>query len=198
MNNPYRSNIAGPGAVPREGIAGLDPINGLPFTWDPGPRPRRGNVRHRRERPDGLFVGSDTDQFGGETHRKIAFLPLAGGTVVPTEHPVRPARTTCTGSTTATGTSLAALVRRHDVRPATTLNTGVNWATTRGAFALNGRIYTGQSNGTLTVPELQRHDGRRLEHVEPLRTADGRAGDNFLIPGTNTPVPGVQHAPRAR
>ena len=35
----------------------------------------------------GLWVGSDTDQIGGETHRKLAFFPTAGGTTVQSTAP---------------------------------------------------------------------------------------------------------------
>ena len=115
MNNPYRSNAAGPGAVPREGIAGLDPINGLPFTWNPGRAAGVGTFDIVGT-PDGLFVGSDTDRFGGETRRKIAFLPLAGGTVVPPNVPYG-LPNDLYRIDEATSTLTRRVVRRHDVRP---------------------------------------------------------------------------------
>jgi chitodextrinase len=187
MNNPYRGDQPGPGAVPREGIAALDPINGLPLSWNPG-RARGVGTFDIVGTPDGLWIGSDTDRIGGEMRRKIAFMPLAGGTVVPPDVPyglpndlyrIDEATSTLTRRS-FDGTALGA---------PTTLNTGVNWSTTRGAFALNGRLYTGQSNGTLTSRSF---DGTTMgpSTLVDLRGLEVAPGGNFLIPGTNTPVPG--------
>ena len=86
MNNYYGSDFAGPGAVDRPGIAALDPTNGMPFSWNPA-KDRGTGVFACPATNDGLWMGSDTDHIAGETHRKIAFFPLAGGKTPPPTDP---------------------------------------------------------------------------------------------------------------
>lgn len=187
MNNPYRSNEAGPGAVPREGIASLDPVNGLPFTWNPG-RARGVGTFDIVGTPDGLFVGSDTDQFAGETRRKLAFLPLTGGSLIPPNIPYG-----LPNDLYRIDEATSTLTRRSfdgtTPGPPTALNTGVNWSTARGAFALNDRIYTGQSNGTLTWRTFNGASVGASNTVN-LFGLEVAPGGSWSIPGTSTPIPG--------
>jgi hypothetical protein len=76
MNNPYGSKAAGPGAVPREGIAALHPTTGRALSWDPG-RSRGVGLRAFAATPGGLLVGSDTDRLAREYHGRIGMFPLA-------------------------------------------------------------------------------------------------------------------------
>jgi len=82
-NNPFAGDQAGPGAVSRMGIGALDPINGIPFQWNPVRDPRGLGVQSLVATDQGLWVGSDTANIGGEYHSEIAFMPLDGGSAVP-------------------------------------------------------------------------------------------------------------------
>ena len=85
LNNPYGQDHAGPGAVPRAGIAALDPSNGVPLAWNPGRHPRGHGAEALVATASGLWVGSDTSYIGNNKYYRdrIAFFPLAGGRAVP-------------------------------------------------------------------------------------------------------------------
>jgi hypothetical protein len=186
MNNPYRGDNPGPGAVPREGIAALDPINGLPFSWNPG-RARGVGTFDIVGTPDGLFVGSDTERFAGELRERLAFLPLAGGTTPPPNLTYQ-----LPNDLYRIDTATSALTRRaFDGATAgspTTVATGIDWSTARGAFAVDGRVYLGLSNGTFAWRSF---DGSTMGPANPIDLfgLDVAPPTTFLIPGTTSPVP---------
>ena len=83
LNNPNAYDSAGAGAVPRPGMAALDPASGLPLTWNPGRNPRGAGAYAMFASATGLYVGSDTSYFGNYkyVHKRIGYFPLTGGYV---------------------------------------------------------------------------------------------------------------------
>lgn len=75
LDNPYGSNTAGPGAVPRQGIGAIDPVTGRALAWNPG-KTRGVGTKSIYATPSGIWFGSDGRRFAGEVHDSIAFTPL--------------------------------------------------------------------------------------------------------------------------
>lgn len=184
-NNSYSGDSAGPGAVAREGIAALDPINGLPFSWNPS-HERGVGIFALPASDDGLWAGSDTDHAGGEYHMKLAFFPTAGGATPP------PSVTyglpndlydidQTTGQLTRRSYDLTAF-------GADSTLAGIDLANARGASLVNDRLYTGWSDGTFTVSTF---DGSTLgaSTTINLNGLQVQPPSAFLIPGTTTRVP---------
>ena len=81
MNNRLGNDAAGPGAVPRPGLAALDPRTGVPLAWNPGRNPRGAGAYSIFATDAGIWVGSDTEWVGNRQYRRkrVAFFPYAGG-----------------------------------------------------------------------------------------------------------------------
>ncbi|MFN8083784.1 MAG: malectin domain-containing carbohydrate-binding protein [Dermatophilaceae bacterium] len=81
LNNPNGGDSAQPGAVPRPGLAALDPVSGRPLAWNPGRNPRGVAVFAFAPTATGLWVGSDTTYIGNRKYlrKRLAFFPYAGG-----------------------------------------------------------------------------------------------------------------------
>jgi len=166
MNNPLASDRAGAGAVPRPGIAALDPETGLPLSWNPGRNPRGAAAFALHATDNGLWVGSDTEWIGDFQYRRprLAFFPLADGAPV-----VKPAPATLPGTAYVGRTSPNALSAiPFDATGADAGQTvdsgGITWNTMRGAFMLDETLYYGKNDnflykrsfdGTTFGPELR-------------------------------------------
>jgi hypothetical protein len=108
VNNSKGYDSPGPGAVPRPGLVALNPISGIPFTWNPGRNPRGAGTYVIYPTSTGIFIGSDTDYIGNHTylHKKLAFFPLAGGEAYPTDStPTLPGRVYTAGGFASTAAS---------------------------------------------------------------------------------------------
>jgi hypothetical protein len=153
-NRPNGTSVdaqPGPGAVPREGIAALDPRNGLPLAWNPG-RDRGEGAWALVTTPTGLWVGSDTNTIGGETHDKLAEFPLAGGS----PDPAAAVSASLPGDLYTIAADGTVSRRYYDgsvVGAATVVVPAGNpdWNSVRGAFAVGNQLYTGRDDGRFQV-----------------------------------------------
>ena len=153
LNNSYGRNTAGRGAVARAGIAALDPANGLPLSWNPG-RSRGYGVYGFALTSQGLWVGSDTTQLGGEHHARIGMFPTAGGTPLPAYSAGRlPGRLLQLGPAHA-GTVKSRSYSGKSVGAATAVSTSTNWRSVRGAFVVDDTLYSAWRDGTLRAAPL--------------------------------------------
>ena len=143
-----------------QGIGALDPINGVPLTWNPG-KDRGVGVFDIYLTTDGVYIGSDTDNVAGEWHPKFAMFPLTGGTVPPAATPISLPADLYWGSSTANTLSKAAY-DGSAFGPTTTVSHPLTWSAVRSAFWEAGKLYyvTGASmfsrtwDGTTFGPEV--------------------------------------------
>lgn len=82
-NNPQGVDQAQPGAVPRPGMAALDPASGRPYTWNPGHNPLGVAVYAYLATSTGLWMGYDNNYIGDHKYKrqKLVFFPYEGGYV---------------------------------------------------------------------------------------------------------------------
>ncbi|MEQ4203830.1 PKD domain-containing protein [Actinopolymorpha sp. B9G3] len=178
QNNPHGpADRAGAGSIGRDGIAALDPANGMPLRWNPG-RTRGVGVFDMVATSAGLWVGSDTDRIGNwEYHGRIAFFPLAGGTDVP-----RPAAGELPSDiyyVPTSGTNLSPRKRHYDgttVAAAAAAPTGgLAWSNMRAGFMLGDTLYAGWSNGAF---DRRTFDGSTYGTPTTINLADQLVSDS--------------------
>ncbi len=155
LNNTQGSDSAGAGAIGRASIGVLDPASGLPDAWNGGRNPRGFGITVFYPTPDGLWLGYDTDYLGNFQYRRerIGFYPLRGG------HPVHGNAVAGLPGTVylaSPGGSADTLVARgYDGAGTVGADTavpadGTAWHRTRGAFWIDGDLYTVDSSGVLS------------------------------------------------
>ena len=157
MNNPFNNDTGltatpGVGSVPRPGISALDPVNGLPLSWNPGRNPRGLGVFMFLATPQGLWIGSDTDFIAGEKRPRLALLPTAGGKVIADP---APADLPTVLYHRESGELVAQrLDAAGDLSPTVALGGGVDWSQARAAFTADGRRYTAWADNRIDVRPL--------------------------------------------
>ena len=155
QNNPFMSNEPGPGAVARPGIAALDPVNGLPLTWNPT-RTRGVGVFDMLATADGLWVASDTDRIGDHHYRgRIALMPWSGGTSFPA---IRTPGLPDDLYVTRDESLVKHAVTSTSVGGPASAPAGVDWRSVKGAFMLNGEVYLAMSDGTFVKRRFEGED----------------------------------------
>ncbi len=153
VNNSLASDAPGGAAVPRPGLVALDPISGIPLSWNPGRNPRGAGAYAMLATAQGLYVGSDTTYIGNKTYYRgrIASFPLAGGFVPPSNATGSlPGRVFVPGPGAVPGTSLVSRTFDGSATgvPAT-VDTTTDWSLVRGAFLVGPWLYYGSSDGKL-------------------------------------------------
>jgi hypothetical protein len=152
LNNPYGQDSPHQGAVPRPGLAALEPANGVPMAWNPGRNPRGHGAEVVFASPTGIWVGSDTDYIGNFQYQRdeLAFFPFAGGTPAPADNTGNASKIFVGGKPGSTSNALTANTLNTATgagAASTAPASGIAWSAVRGAFTLNGRIFYGTSSG---------------------------------------------------
>ena len=158
LNNPRPSpggDNDGPGSVLRPGVAALDPLTGVPLSWNPGrDRGRGAEAMHATDA--NLFVGHDTDLWNTSgtsiIRQRLAQLPVAGGTANP-----QPARIDLPVNLYVTeGSTLKrASFNGTTLGPVTTVagSGGESWSSNRGGFVQDGKLhYFGPTSNFFSRP----------------------------------------------
>jgi PKD repeat protein len=166
QNNPFAADSPGQGAVSRPGIAALDPINGLPLSWNPT-RDRGVGVFDFLMNQQGLWVASDTTRIGADYLRsRIALMPVGGTSFPGVKTPSLPNDLyqvkTGTGGIVKRSYSGTAFGTAQPVSA-----TGLTTNNIRGAFMLNGYLYIAWSDGTF---DRRTFDGSTYGTPEAVNT----------------------------
>ena len=209
MNNSNGHDSPGPGAVPRAGVAALDPASGVPYAWNPGRTPRGNGTYSLLLTPQGLYTGSDQGYWGPGPQTPpppasvvapqyyrglLAFFPLGGETLpstvgdAPLPGDVYLANSSADPGglayTYLQGSAASAPVKVSDP-------SGLDWSQVRGVFLIGSKLFYGYSDGRLyerdftgaTLGARQTLDPAVGSYDDPLWQpipAGGNGGYNYV------------------
>ena len=194
VNNPNGSDYPAAGAIPRPGLAAVDPASGMPLAWNPGRNPRGAGAYSLLATPQGLYVGSDTNYIGNFQYKRdeIAYFPLAGGSApASTTTPSLPANVYTAGEL-PTSTNTNVLYRVDAGGPAiSAIDNGPDWMADQ-SDSDPGAAY----RNTRATPRSTARSARstaRCRRAPPARSSTASAGVppttrhdwDFPVPGGN-------------
>ena len=150
QNNTFGRNDAGPGAVSRPGVAALDPSNGLPLSWNPTKQRGVGVLDLLRDAL-GLWIASDTEIIADQLRPRIALMPDQGRVVPEFEAPADLTKLYLAGVPQPSGPELVsrAVDGARFGDDVAEPDAPFDWSEMRGAFLLDGQLYTAFTNGDL-------------------------------------------------
>ena len=202
-NNPLGVDQAQPGAVPRPGLAALDPVSGRPFTWNPGRVPLGVAVFAVHATATGLWIGSNTDWIGNFTYQrpKLAFFPYAGGPKpASTSTAGLPGTAYLGGSPTIPGDALTKV--SFDGSSATAgpaNNQGIDFGNWRSAFAVGNKVFYGYTDGYLyyrTMTKSTLGPGNKIDPYNDPYWSNVNTGDRGttfrgMVPSLYGQIPNI-------
>lgn len=144
QNNPFAGDRPGPGAMDRPGVAALDPINGLPYSWNPT-RSRGVGLFDFLDTPQGLWAVSDTERFGKASlyRGRVALLPSAGGATIEAMKDHHLPNDVYLAGLSGAATDPSVLYRVNAAGPEIAATTGIDWS---GNTAANPSPYVNPGN----------------------------------------------------
>jgi len=139
---------AGPGSVPRRGMAALDPRNGLTLLdWRSDRSPRGVGVFSLIAEDEGLYIGDDTDFLKGTEHPKLKFLPITTETIARPEKPSLPTTLLHTANGELDGIYGSSF---DGTTPGASVQQGVSgWRDARGAMFVGGLLFHADNAGRM-------------------------------------------------
>lgn len=144
-NDRGEGNNRGPGGIARNGLAALDPLNGLPLLdWRSDRNPRGVGTFSLEVQPEGLYIGDDTDFLNDKEHPKLKFLPVTTNMIPRPGVPSLPTTILRANNNTLEGSSFDGTQVG-----VTALISDTNWETVRGAVFLGGQLFHADDDGTL-------------------------------------------------
>lgn len=192
-NNPLGVDHAQPGAVPRPGLAALDPVSGRPFAWNPGRKPLGVAVFAVLATTEGLWIGSNTDWVGNFQYKrpKLAFFPYDGGyTPAATNTATLPGTVYLAGAKSTAPSNV--LYRVDSGGPAIqSLDSGPDWAADNSdpsPYRNNGSNTAGWDSSETIAATVPASTPRAIFESERWSPSDNPAMDWAFPVAAGTPI----------